>query len=183
MRSRTTMMMHCLEAGGMNPLWDSERDDWAKGNEVEINPASELREITNATFESFWQNPAQYDGRLIKVITKYGYLRLPSWQYRVLLMIRDPEEIRQSFFRIFGKPLMFTGDKDVPLTNELYYHIINGVMSDLTEQNIPFIPLQSKLVLERPQGTFRYLKQQGWPIDPDKAAAMVRPELRHIAVN
>ena len=185
LRSHTTMMMHCLEAGGMKSLWDSERDEWAKENGVEVNPRSEMREISDTTLKSFAHNPSRYDGRLIKLITKYGYLRLPAWQYKVILMVRDPEEIRQSFHRVFGKPLTYTGEagEQVPLTNELYYHVISGVAADLTAQNIPFTPFNSRDVLQKPLGAFRYLAQHGWPIHAENAAAVVQPQHQHVTVN
>lgn len=184
MRSHTTMMMHCLEAGGMTPVWDSERDDWAKEQGVEINPRNEMREIGNETLNSFAQHPERYDGKLIKLITKYGYLRLPKWDYKVILMIREPEEIRASFARVFGKPLVYTGNngEQQPLTRELYFHLMASVASDLTEQDIPFIPLHSKYVLKSPEGTFKFLKNHGWPIDPLLAAAVVQKEHQHVQV-
>jgi hypothetical protein len=179
------MMMHCLEAGGLNPVWDSERDQWASEQGMEVNPGNKMREITDATLASFAYNPAQYEGRLIKLITKYGYLRLPKWDYKVVLMVRDPEEIRQSFARVFDKPLTYTGDngEQVPLTNELYYHIISGVADDLDKQNIRFTPFNSRMVLERPLAVFRYLKNNGWPIDPERAAVVVQPQHQHVLVN
>ena len=185
LRSHTTMMMHCLEAGGLRPFWDSERDDWASSNPVEVNPQNQLREITDTTWDDFQANPKKYDGRLLKIITKYGYLRLPKWDYRVVLMVRNPEEIRQSFTRVFGKPLTYTKDdgSEAPLTDKLYYHVISGVTYDLTEANIPFIPFNSRDVLTKPLGAFRYLEQHGWPIQPDNAARVVQAVHQHVVVN
>lgn len=185
LRSHTTMMMHCLEAGGLRPFWDSERDDWASSNPVEVNPQNQLREITDTTWEDFQANPKKYDGRLLKIITKYGYLRLPKWDYRVLLMVRNPEEIRQSFARVFGKPLTYTGDdgQETPLSDQLYLHVISGVASDLMEQKIPFVSFQSSQVLKNPLKAFECLQDNGWPINAKKAAKVVNAVHQHVVVN
>lgn len=185
MRSCTSMMMHCLEAGGMHPFWDSERDDWASTNPMEVNPQNQLREITDTTWQDFQANPKKYDGRLLKIITKYGYLRLPKWNYRVVLMVRNPEEIRQSFARVFGKPLTYTGDdgKQIPLTDQLYLHIISGVVSDLMEQKVSFVSFQSSHVLKNPLTAFECLQENGWPVNPKRATSVVKHEHQHVTVN
>ena len=184
MRSYTTMMMHCLEAGGMEVVWDSERDDWASQNGIEVNPDNKLREITDSTLATFWENPAQFDGKVIKILSKYGYLRLPPWEYKVIVMTRNPEEIRQSFHRVFGKPLEYSdpSGESKPLSDDLYEHILRGTLSDLANAGIDALLLSGNTVLKKPLQVFEFLKQNGWPIEPQRAAAEVQPQYQHIAV-
>lgn len=183
LRSYTTMMMHCLEAGGLSPVFDAERDQWAVEH-GEVNPGNSLREITNETYQRMLAEPREFDGKLVKVLSKYGYLKLPEWPCRVVLMTRHPEEIRQSFHRVFGKPLLF-GDEEgnqVPLTDQLYEHIIKGAMADLVVQGIDFTLVRGDNAVENPLTVFGYLKENGWPIDVEKAAAVVKVECRHVVV-
>ena len=180
LRSYTTMMMHCLEAGGMTPVWDSDRDDWA-ATQGTVNPNNEMREINQNTLDDFRANPARYSGRLIKILSKYGYLNLPPWQYKVLLMMRNPEEIRQSFHRVFDKPLVYTGDngEQVPLTDEMYYGLIFNTANELVAAGITPVVVKGDKVIANPLGAFNALRDRGWPIDPEKAAAVVQPAERH----
>lgn len=89
-RSGTSLMMQMLEAGGMPVLVDGVREpdpDNPRGY-YEFEPVKRTR------YDSKWLECAK--GRAVKVI--YALLRdlPPGYQYRVILMHREPEEVLSS---------------------------------------------------------------------------------------
>lgn len=100
-------MMAALIAGGMEAAWSTERDQMADAHaDQHYHPNADglyevpLREYGDINF------PLQYQGKLIKVML-WGLdgLAVNPDGYRVIIMRRDPEEIRQSFEAFFGQPL------------------------------------------------------------------------------
>lgn len=107
MRTGTSAMMAALIAGGMDAAWSDERDKLATAHADEHYHPNRaglyevpLREYGNVDF------PLAYQGKLIKVMA-WGLdgLAVNQEGYRVVLMRRDQEEIRQSYEAFFGRPL------------------------------------------------------------------------------
>jgi hypothetical protein len=87
-RSGTSMMMKMLEAGGIPPLTDQERTpdiDNPKGY-YEFERVKKLKDG-----DTFWLKTAQ--GKSVKVISALLQHLPPDYQYRVILMRRNLDEV------------------------------------------------------------------------------------------
>lgn len=105
MRTGTSMMMQALAAGGMDAAYRPGRDQMvARYADDAYHPNGgglwelERRDYLAAGF------PAGYEGRLIKCLRR-GPARMVQSPggIRVVYMLRDPEEIRQSFMAFFPR--------------------------------------------------------------------------------
>ena len=96
-RSGTSMMMQMLNAGGLNILTDHVR---AKDNN---NPKGylEYQKVKNLAKDNSWLNEGQ--NKVIKVIAPLLQYLPSSYQYKVIFMERDMEEIIQSQQIMLGK--------------------------------------------------------------------------------
>ncbi len=169
-RSGTSMMMRCLEAGGLPAVYDHHQD-WLNvqyGNgEYLPNPngfyACERDEFYRPDFAD------AYAGKLVKVPWAM-LLRLPQATYRLAFMLRDPAEIFASMRRFI--PTGFGGDE---LVTALYPTVTGALQTALLARgDMQVRTVQYAAVVKNPATAFAGL---GWPIDAQAAAAMVQPEL------
>ncbi len=157
MRTGTKMMMEALEAGGMDVY-------------LEVNDKYELtvEEVRTAML-----NPHVADGKMYKCLAA-GVLRLAAWKYKILYMQRNYDEIKESCEKLFGP------GKHVPPSISDYNSLMRyhaGVID--MRKDIQWTGIQYRAVLEQPLKVFELLKESGWPIDPEKAAAAVDPAKCH----
>jgi hypothetical protein len=135
-------------------------------------------------------NPHNWPGKLVKQLCNYGYLTLNEWDgaYKVLLLIRNPAEIRKSYERLMGYKLRFTvlsyenqPMEEAPwqhLTDEIYEGLMIRVARQLQlRSDIDYVAVDGGEVVRAPLKFFSWLRSHGWPIDTDKAAGVVNPEL------
>jgi hypothetical protein len=171
-RSGTSMMMEALSAGGLSVAFDPKRDEFVAECADELykpNPHGlfeiDHNEYVNPGF------PLKYAGNLIKVF--YGGLRnLARHQYKVVFMLRDPEEIRQSFEAMYYK----VAERRFNINN--YESEMSSAIAYLkSRDDVDVIPLRYEQVVNSPKATFGQLKTNGWPIDIDKASKIVDPNL------
>ena len=172
-RSGTSAMMAALIAGGMPAAWSEHRNELAaahaddkyhpnRGGLYEIN----LKEYGGLRF------PLDYQGKLIKVML-WGLdsLAVNPEGYRVIIMRRDPEEIRQSY------EAFFQGSKCPPLKE--YTERIERARAMLENrrdvQSVSVVSYREHLVA-KPEQTMIGLRGSGWPIDPLESAAVIDPE-------
>ena len=104
MRSGTSMMMRALEAGGLEAAYDSSRDvmnDKFGDDNYKINPGS-FYEILPMKYRGL-NFPLDYRGKLIKVLL-WGLTNMWVHEYKIVFMLRDFEEIRQSWEAAFAQP-------------------------------------------------------------------------------
>ena len=104
-RSGTSCMMQCLVAGGLESASrpGRERMSAVYGDQhYQPNPGG-FHEVDPGEYRAP-DFPIQYAGKLIKVMW-WGLPCLAVHDYRVVLMRRDPEEVRQSWEAMTGKPL------------------------------------------------------------------------------
>ena len=107
MRTGTSMMMRALESGGMTACYRQSRD------EMRLRFADEhydpniggLYELAPKDYQD--KNfPEPYKGKLIKGLNFcVPRMKVMPDGIRVVLMLRDKEEIRQSYDAFFGKQL------------------------------------------------------------------------------
>jgi hypothetical protein len=168
MRSGTSMMCECLEAGGMSVVKSEARDRFgaAHGDEhYAVNPNGLYEPNPRDMQSPGW--PRQHDGKALKVV--FPWLNaLAVHQYKAVAMLRDAEEIRQSFEGAFGK--------SIPL-ERIRQASKEGLEKLNNRRDVQLICLCYSEVVSDPLGAFGLLGSQGWPIEPAKAAAVVKPEL------
>lgn len=171
MRTGTSMMMQALIAGGMAGVWSPDRDRLADAKADEHyhpNPAG-LFEIPLTEYHEKGF-PLAYDGKLIKVML-WGVRKLAPAKYRVVLMHRDPEEIRQSYEAFFGRPVRARAwPRDYSRQMEQVAKILTARADVRSVARVSY-----RDVVEKPREIFELIAESGWPIDIDRAAAVVDP--------
>lgn len=165
-------MMAALIAGGMPAAWSEERNQLATTHADEHYSPNKsglyeipLKEYSGVNF------PLAYQGKLIKVMA-WGLdgLAVNPEGYRVVVMQRDPEEIRQSY------EAFFQGSKCPPLAE--YAQRIKRAKAMLENrrdvQSVSVVDYRD--LVARPEQTMIGLRGTGWPIDPLESAAIIDPE-------
>jgi hypothetical protein len=169
-RSGTSAMMQALIAGGMDAAWSEERNQVATAHADEHYHPNRaglyevpIREYGGLAF------PLQYQDKLIKVML-WGLdnLAVNPDGYRVVIMRRDPEEIRQSYEAFFGRKC--------PPLNE-YFERITRSQSMLNNRNDvkSVTVVDYSALIANPERTMIRLRSKDWPIDPLAAAAGIDP--------
>ena len=173
-RSGTSMMMKMLEAGGLPPLTDNLRtadDDNPKGyyefERVKKMPDGDVSWVADAP------------GKAVKVISAL-LEHLPSgYDYRVLFMQRNMEEILASQNKMLvrsGKPTDKVSDEQLAA---MYAKHLAKVKAWLHEQsNFSVLYLDYNGILAEPQDHSNKVNQfLGESLDSLKMAAIVDPDL------
>ena len=164
------MMMKALEAGGLKAEYKQSRDEM-KNHFADENydpNIGGLYELERNDYLEFGF-PEKYKGKLIKglnqCITKMSVM--PG--IRVVFMMRDQEEIRQSYEGFFGNPLRNT---------EHYGRNMKNFIEQIKNRKdvLSIHIFQYREVLEDPLKHFKILKDSGWPINPEKATKVVDPK-------
>lgn len=167
-------MMRALEAGGMTVASSSERDQMAAvhaDEHYQPNPDSKLYEVPLREYGNVGF-PLAYQDKLIKVML-WGLdsLAVNPDGYRVVIMRRDPEEIRQSYEAFFGHPLrhpwMAEYEQRIRRAQRMLYN-----RSDVYSATV----LNYRDLIDNPLSTFNELYEL-MEFDIDKAAATIKPDL------
>jgi hypothetical protein len=164
MRTGSSMMMRALEAGGLEAVYSTRRDEEMnkRWGEPDYLPNDSYYELDA---EDYMRGDLEqrYDGKLIKCLAG-GALRLPPGDYRVVFMRRPAAEIRMSLMAFFGtdQPATQHGDLDKAMDNVVAILRDRKSFRSVDE-------LQYHDVLRDPRAAFASL---GWPIDVEKAAAI-----------
>lgn len=170
MRSGTSAMMQALIAGGMDAAYSAERNQLAEAKaDTHYHPnKSGLYEVSLTEYldPSF---PLSYQGKLIKIMA-WADLAVNSQGYRVVLLRRDREEIRQSYEAFFCQPLK------MPWFGQ-YEDRMDRLEALLwNRRDVQSVTcLEYRNVVTEPAATMWQLVADGWPIDPDKAALAIDP--------
>lgn len=163
MRSGTSMMMDCLAAGGLPTLKSDRRNGYAAHHADEYyhpNPNG-LHELTP---EEYRIGGFEKDKHAVKVVAPW----LP-WLKRcdkAILMLRDPEEIRQSYEAFVGQQV------DARFV-EQYEHRMQRCREYFAGLGASLIDVPYRDVLNEPLRWFGMLADRGWPIDDVAAAGVV----------
>lgn len=178
-RSGTSMMMGCLQAGGMTAAYSSARDDWSKkyGQQASGFNRTGLFELTMDLIKAP-EFPALYEGCVVKLVWDWlRWLKPYEPGYRVIMMIRHPEEVRQSFeATISDRKNLIAENYDKRLMGWVERLTIRPDVFDL-------VMVHYSEAIYDPIGCMTTLAERGWPIDPAKAAAIVDPRLYRFRLN
>ena len=185
-RSGTSIMMKCLQEGGIPAILrpDFENQN-KKTEEYDPNPG-ELMEVG----QPYYKSPrflrllaAQRENSCVKIFYD-GLPYLPSGDWTIIWMHRDEEEIVRSCEKV-DKHLKSLGNHKNPKLWEVWDvfrpydqtsmdHVL-GMCKQRLDMNV--IEVDFKSVIERPLDVFDELRDvRGLPINPEKAAAKVNPD-------
>lgn len=163
-------MMRALIAGGMSAAWSEARDKMAQAHADEhYHPnRSGLYEVPLAEYGSV-DFPLTYQGKLIKVMS-FGLdgLAVNPQGYRVVLMRRDPEEIRQSYEAFFDQPLRMPWFSQYAERMERAVKMLRN-RNDVLSVDV----MQYRDLVANPLAELAILD---WPIDARAAAETIDPQ-------
>lgn len=170
-RSGSSMLMRCLEAGGLTPVYDSLSDEMNQSAPLDYIPnPNGFYQFTDDINSTFYE---QYKGKLIKCPIR-ELIGLPLGNYKLLFTKRNPLEIRASMSK--WTPFQSWGE-DEALTY-FYDEYINCLLNILNQRkDFEIVVLNYADVVKQPIVEFDKLVTLGWPINPIEAAGMVDPEL------
>lgn len=162
------MMMKALEAGGLETVFNSERNKMnERFGDKDYKPnAGGFYELHRKEYqqEGF---PRMYEGKLLKCLWG-GLSKFVVGDYKVVFMKRDPEEIRQSYEAFFGN--------QPPPSLKKYNEIMQDTIDMLlNRKDTQLTILKYRDVIENPEKEFNKLKD--WGIDIQKCVEIVNPEL------
>jgi hypothetical protein len=190
-KSMTSAAVGGLDAGGLQVITDSKRqeqlDQFYNSPDNIVNPrywepsGRQLRE---------YDFPRAYDGHALKSLYRALPLLAPH-SYRVLVMTRHPEEIRQSYNAMHLPQAIVAErwlDYDFPDGEQQqaeYDKRINVLLEHI--DNRPDMELSAVWWApdfnDAPLGHFTELADKGWPIDPEAAAAYIDPTKRRFVLD
>ena len=161
------MMMAALEAGGVPIAHDSARDRLSEMNSdtaYRPNPDDHLYELPAVQMRAAGF-PREHDGKAIKCVVQSLPL-LAVHRYRIVMMLRDPEEIRQSYEAAFRQrlPAQFVKQYESRM-DEARLALENR--KDVMSLDV----MQYRGVVEHPHKAVATLVDNDWPILFPEAAA------------
>lgn len=170
-RSGSSMMMRCLEAGGLTPAFDKESDSMNEGAPFDYIPnPNGFYQFNWDVTENFYNF---YKGRLVKCPVR-SLPSLPAGNYKLCFIKRNPVEIRKSMAK--WTPFNSWGsDETITYFYDLYVDSVIASLQLRTDFNI--VKLNYKNVVENPTLQFQKLVDAGWPVNITAMASMVQPEL------
>lgn len=171
MRTGTSMMMRALEAGGLEVVARESRDDYRKKFADEYYDPNEggLYELERKDYQAVGF-PRAYKGKLIKCLMAGRANIAVVPKIKIVFMRRDFEEIRQSYQAFF--------DQDFAANEENFIKSVEINIEQLqNRKDCDLKVFWYRDVVADPRKHFEILKNDGWPIDVEKATAIVDPEL------
>ncbi len=172
MRSGTSMMMKCINAGGIEAVYSNRKDTYLNEKyarkKYKPNPEG-FYELGPKEFDSK-DFPRVYSGQLIKIL-HWRLEDLPVFNYRIIFMERDPVEIEVSYLKMF--------QRRPPFVLEKYDELIKSIYMKLDARpDMDYISVQHRDMISKPIETLSMLKDKKWPItDIENAARAVNPNL------
>lgn len=166
-RTGTSMMMECVERGGLEICWDKSREE-AIHREQPQNPNARFYELEPP--RQWFMPMSEFRGKCIKAMGA-TCLGRDGGPFKVMYMVRDRDEQRQSIEAACNQ-------ENSLATQEMLDKTFLGRLR-ASDQVDSLTILDYGEVLKNPLKAFRSLQKDGWPIDPVKAASVVNPQLKH----
>ena len=186
-RSGTSMMMGALNDGGIPILWDESREYQMRHRDTEEYMPNKYGfwEIGQKVYMVFGYTATIPDNHAVKIqYTGLPILAARDEGYKIIMMRRDPAEIRASMIEWEIKnpdSVEGTFDKDHPNWSHEYHETIRHNKDILTmRRDCEFIEVWFKDVVENPLREMERVRDFGILIDPEKAIKMIDPtQYRH----
>lgn len=185
-RSGTSMMMRCLEAGGIPANYDP-NDRSADELEAKTghNP-NKYGFYERGRNSEHWSFPKGLEGQAVKVVFPGGSFVCPGLRYWVIVMKRNAAAVEASC-RTYLDAMAQTG-RDLPKIRQTLLTCQGGQYDEMTQVGSAHLENRRDVqqliladydaVVDRSEEFFRKLKEEGWPLDPVRAAAAVDPTSR-----
>jgi hypothetical protein len=171
MRTGTSMMMKCLEAGGLRAAKRTSRDTMKdRFGDDEYNPnIGGLYELERRDYLKF-DFPRGYEGMVLKALN-HGIPKMEVMPngIRCVFMRRPAEEIRQSYAAFFNRQIRNIANLDRNMES------IIGRINNRKDVLSLHVFWYGEVVGD-PEYHFALLQSSGWPIDVRKAASIVDPK-------
>jgi hypothetical protein len=174
-RSGTSMMMRCLDAGGMDISYTRRQTNYVALHGYEPTPGG-IYETAVAEFRKpdFTQ---VYDGKAVK-IPLHMLLGLPKHEYSLIFMLRNPASIRKSMFR-YAPTALFPNEE----LTWFYPQVVDALMDKLASRgDFRVLKLGYEDVMDNPVAGFEQIRDFGFPIDVEKAVRLVDARLQRNAI-
>lgn len=174
-RSGSSMMMRCLEGGGLPSVFDPFLDyRWGVttgSSDYHPNPNGFYnRDDYDVDWPSFYTD---YSGKSIKVPRLSLHL-LPEGKYKLLFMVRNPVEILASM-RAFS-PFLSWGKMEMSVY--LYETLKDATLQRIASRSdYEILEVEYASVVSNPVMEFQRIADFGFPIDVSKAALLVDESL------
>jgi hypothetical protein len=165
-RSGSSMMMRCLEAAGLDVAYDKESDglNVLHPDGYIPNPHG-FYQFTEPIGDDFYE---KYNGKAIKCPIR-GLTKLPSGEYKLIFIKRNPKEIRASMAK--WTPFSSWG-RDETLTY-FYEEYVGALLSILQKRgDVSIITLNYADIISNPQKEFDKIG-----LNTISMSACVEPEL------
>lgn len=171
MRTGTSMMMRALESGGLPAAYQQSRDVMKNRHADEHYDPNfgGLYELEKRDYRERYF-PLKYAGRLIKALN-LGVSRMAVMPdgIKVVFMRRHPEEVRQSYMAFFEQNLR---------VNDFDRNMADAIQRIENRKDVLSLDVfWFREVIDFPLAHFEALRDRGWPIDAQAAAALVDPAL------
>jgi hypothetical protein len=166
-RSGSSMMMRCLEAGGLVAVYDKTQDVMNHSAPTDYVPnPNGFYQFAQEVTPSFYQ---QYKGRLVKYPIR-EINKLPVGKYKVILLHRNPEEIRASMAR--WTPFNSWGGAET--VTYFYDQFMAAAKEMLLKRNdVELLEVNYRDIVNSPSATFGAIKKFGFPIDVNECVLKV----------
>lgn len=169
-RSGSSMMMRCLEAGGLTPVYDKKADvmNHSAPKDYIPNPNG-FYQFTGEITPAFGRI---YAGKAIKFPLR-KLKDLPTGEYKVILLKRAAKEIRMSMAK--WTPFDSWGGQEAITYVQVKY--LNAAKKILAEKGAKIIEVNYKDIVKNPLAEFERINASGWPINAALCAEMVDASL------
>ena len=173
-RSGTSMMMQILAAGGLELITDHQRPADMD------NPAGyfELERVKHIEKDASWLPGAR--GKAFKMVSLLLLNLPPAFQYKIVFMHRNLDEILASQFKMLARRGAPLGPSDARMAQLFTRHLAE--LDDwLQAQNfLKVLPVRYTDVLRDPRAKSAHIRDfLGIPLDIDRMASAVDSSMHH----
>ncbi|MBM3280009.1 MAG: sulfotransferase domain-containing protein [Candidatus Handelsmanbacteria bacterium] len=172
-RSGTSMMMKMLEAGGLEPLTDGQRE----ADEDNLGGYYEFEAVKKVAQDPGWLEQAR--GRVVKVISRLLYDLPEGYSYRVVFMLRDLGEVLASQERMLqrrGRAEGGVADADLKRIFQRHLDEVAQWLKGRPNFSVLYLNYEEILAGPRPQAA-RVVQFLGNNLDTARMAAVVDQRL------
>ena len=184
-RCGSSMMMECLQAGGIRLEFDEDcnnsikRANW---DEPTSNPHGYFEITMENQFNMGFPLALRFSGKAIKVFPPPwgGLLRIIPGNYKIIWMHRKYEDRWNSYFKFHYGAVLDWGQ----MNNQSFMQYRDARATETLEimklrSDCDVIEMQYDRILQTPQEAFEFLAADNYPIDPKLSASIVNSNMQH----
>ena len=175
-RCGTSLMMQCFEASGIEPYYDKllERS-LLQNNKPGYLVNKAFMECNSEDYMKLGFGRTIPDGRVAKIALRGIPLLSGGIGYKIVMMDRKPESIRESFIK---SGLVPDFDKQFPSWPNFYYRVKEEIEALLNvRKDVDYIRIKYEDLMKDTKAQFRRIQAIA-PLDMDKSVAIVDPGMQ-----